>query len=98
MLTSATISADGKSFTIEGNEYKATYGSTTYDEVIVALSVFAYLSEAEGDNEEGWYSLNSMEELELPAAFTKSAGGTSSVKKTIKAPVRDYSMTRKARR
>ena len=40
-LAFATLSADKKSISIVGNEYQAVYGSTTYDEIIVALEVFA---------------------------------------------------------
>ncbi len=41
-LAVATLSGDGKSFDVQGCEYQATYSGTVYDEIIVALQVFAY--------------------------------------------------------
>ncbi len=40
LLATATVS--GSTLTIKGEEYKATYGSTTYDEVIVGLGIYGY--------------------------------------------------------
>jgi hypothetical protein len=40
-LAIATLSEDGKSFALIGNEYEAVYSGTTYDEIIVKLEVFA---------------------------------------------------------
>ena len=80
MLASATLNAAKTAFTIEGNEYTAVYGGTSYDEVIVKLIVAGYLSEDEGNNTAGWYTFNDMEPVDLPAAYTKA--GTTSVKNT----------------
>ena len=80
MLASATLNAAKTAFTIEGNEYTAVYGGTSYDEVIVQLIVAGYLSEDEGNNTAGWYTFNDMEPVDLPAAYTKA--GTTSVKNT----------------
>lgn len=80
MLASATLSADGKSFQIKGNEYNATYQSGTYHEVIVALTLFAYLSQAEGDYDPGYYSFNNVTDITLPVTFTKSSASGSSLK------------------
>lgn len=41
-LAVATLSGDGKSFDVQGCEYQATYDNILYDEIIVALQVFAY--------------------------------------------------------
>lgn len=80
LLASATLSSDGKSFQIKGNEFDATYSGTKYHEVIVALTLFSYLSQDEGDYEAGYYSFNNVTDLELPISFTKSSASGTSIK------------------
>ena len=77
MLASAKLTDSGKGFTITGNEFQAVYSGKTYDIVIARLVVVAYLLQKEGDYDEGWYTLNGISDVVLPAAYSKA--GTSSV-------------------
>lgn len=58
---------------IIGNEYEAVYSGTTYDEVIVSLSCYAYRRTTKDNYKEGdIYSFNSVTPINLPAVFTKA--------------------------
>ncbi len=58
---------------IIGNEYEAVYNGTTYDEVIVSLSCYAYRRTTKDNYKEGdIYSFNSVTPINLPAVFTKA--------------------------
>lgn len=69
-LAIATLSADGKSFTIEGNEYEAVYGSTTYEEIIVGLDIFAFDLSAGNI-----YSVSDAVRVDLPATLEDTKPG-----------------------
>ena len=62
-LAVATLSGDGKSFDVQGCEYQATYSGILYDEIIVALQVFA-------DNGSKYYGVG--DPVALPAKFEDS--------------------------
>ena len=87
MLASAKLNAAGNGFTIEGNEYQATYSGKTYDEVIVQLAVLGYLTEDEGQYEAGWYTFNNMTEVDLPATYSKAGGSSVSSVSAVSTPV-----------
>lgn len=66
LLATATVS--GNSMKIEGHEFDAVYGGTTFHEVIVQLGVFAE-NLADGN----FYSFNNAPYIDLPATLSKSS-------------------------
>lgn len=76
ILAYAHLAKDGV-LTIVGNEYVAVYDGTTYQEKIVSLSIFGYLSKDEGTQKKGWYSFEDITPISLPATFNASATSSS---------------------
>ena len=66
LLATATVS--GNSMKIEGHEFDAVYGGTTYHEVIVSLGIYAE-ELSSGD----LYSMNNIPYIDLPATLSKSS-------------------------
>lgn len=64
----ATASVSGGTMKIEGHEFDAVYGGTTYHEVIVKLGIYAE-DLASGN----LYSFNNVPYMDLPATLTKSS-------------------------
>lgn len=62
-LANAVLAADGKSFTITGAEYVATYSGTQYDEIIVMLQPFLF-------SEGKIYTISGAVSVALPSVWT----------------------------
>ncbi len=83
-LAYTELSNEGKTISIVGNEYDATYSGTEYHEVIVELRISMYADEDYENYKAGYFYGLGMDPLELPASFTKTGSSKSTWKPMLK--------------
>ena len=75
LIATGALGSNGSSATITAVSYTTSNGNAQ----AAAITILDYQTEDGGGYEKGWYGLNGIEDLELPATLTKASGSSLSV-------------------
>lgn len=78
LIATGSLGSNGSSATITAVSYTTSNGNAQ----AAAITILDYQTEDGGGYEKGWYGLNGIEDLELPATLTKASGSSLSVSRS----------------
>ena len=78
LIATGALGSNGSSATITAVSYTTSNGNAQ----AAAITILDYQTEDGGGYEKGWYGLNGIDDLSLPATLTKASGSSLSVSRS----------------